>query len=372
MTQYLSVDENKLKNLKAYWTAREIDQQPQAWRETVQSINTNREQLDEFLKPILELNDLRVVFTGAGTSAYVGDTLVPHIRKETGLRAVSISTTDIVGTPDTSLHPDAPTLLVSFGRSGSSPESVAAVEIADELVKNCFHLIVTCNPEGHLAVASKGKSNAYTLLMPEQTLDQSFAMTSSFTSMLVAALTVFTPITSELDKVIECADSVIKTGLTDIKALADKNVDRVVFLGAGPLAAISREAALKCLELTAGKNMSYFETPLGFRHGPKSLINENTMIFLFPSFQEYTHAYDRDLLDELNTDGVAQQVVAVDLAKFGLNEPISDVLAGLPYIVVAQLFSFYQSLKFGLSPDNPCPSGEVNRVVKGVTIHQLT
>ena len=371
MTKYLSVDQSKLKQLKAYWTAKEIQQQPQSWSETVDSIENNRNELNAFLQPILALKDLRIVFTGAGTSAYVGDAIVPHIRKETGLRAVSISTTDIVGTPHTSLHPNSPTLLVSFGRSGSSPESVAAVELADKMVNQCFHLIVTCNAEGHLAVASKHKANAFTLLMPEQTLDQSFAMTSSFTSMLVAALSVFTPVNNELANIIECTDNILNSGIAEIQSLAENSANRVVFLGAGSLAAIAKEAALKCLELTAGKNMSYFETPLGFRHGPKSLINNETVVFIFPSYQEYTKAYDQDLIAELESDDVAQNVVSIELEKFGLKQPIPDVWAGLPYIVVAQLFSFYQSLKFNLSPDNPCPSGEVNRVVEGVTIHEL-
>ena len=31
-----------------------------------------------------------------------------------------------------------------------------------------------------------------------------------------------------------------------------------------------------------------------------------------------------------------------------------------------------QSLSLGITPDNPCPTGEVNRVVKGVTLYPYT
>ena len=371
MSKYLSISTEQLKEKLAYWTAKEIEQQPAMWAQTAKIVSDNRPQLDAFLSPIMAKQNLRIIFTGAGTSAYIGDAIVPHLRQETNLNIASISTTDIVGTPESSLKADVPTLLVSFGRSGSSPESVAAVNIADSIVKDCYHLIVTCNADGHLAKASENKTNAFTLLMPEPTLDQSFAMTSSFTSMLVAALTVFTPSKIALEQAITCASKIISDGKTSLKALANSDANRIVFLGAGSLTAIAREAALKCLELTAGKNISYFETPLGFRHGPKSLVNNQTTIIMFPSLAKYTKAYDDDLLQEITTDNIAENILSIDLAEYGLQGNMPDVWAGLPYIIVAQIFSFYQSLKFDLSPDNPCPTGEVNRVVQGVTIHEL-
>ena len=40
-------------------------------------------------------------------------------------------------------------------------------------------------------------------------------------------------------------------------------------------------------------------------------------------------------------------------------------------MVYAQLIALRASLHQGLRPDNPFPSGEVNRVVQGVTLHSL-
>ena len=40
------------------------------------------------------------------------------------------------------------------------------------------------------------------------------------------------------------------------------------------------------------------------------------------------------------------------------------------YVYFAQLFSVAKSLSYEINPDNPCPTGEVNRVVKGVIIHE--
>ena len=41
----------------------------------------------------------------------------------------------------------------------------------------------------------------------------------------------------------------------------------------------------------------------------------------------------------------------------------------LAYVLVAQLFALETSISLGLTPDSPSPSGQVNRVVQGVTVH---
>lgn len=41
----------------------------------------------------------------------------------------------------------------------------------------------------------------------------------------------------------------------------------------------------------------------------------------------------------------------------------------LTYMVFYQMFAFFYARSLGVSADNPCPSGEVNRVVEGVTIY---
>ena len=62
-----------------------------------------------------------------------------------------------------------PTLLVSFARSGDSPESVAAAELADQLLSDVHHLVLTCNADGRLAAAVTARMSARTwLLMPER------------------------------------------------------------------------------------------------------------------------------------------------------------------------------------------------------------
>lgn len=58
---------------------------------------------------------------------------------------------------------------------------------------------------------------------------------------------------------------------------------RIVYLGSGGLQGAARESALKVLELTAGKLAAFYDSPTGFRHGPKSLVDDETLVVVFVS-----------------------------------------------------------------------------------------
>ncbi len=371
MTTFLTYNEEFLTANNAYWTAKEISQQPQIWRQASANVEANRAHINQWLEPILAMPNLRIVLTGAGTSAYVGDSIVPHLSKQVGRLFEAISTTDLVSNPTQYLLADTPTLLISYGRSGNSPESVAAIELADQVVKQCYHLVLTCNPEGALAVNAEKNERAYSILMPEGTLDKSFAMTSSFTSMLVSTLAIFTPDLEQLELAANWTEYLLDSGISELKQNCQRDTQRLVFLGSGGLQGTAREAALKCLELTAGKTLSYYESSMGFRHGPKSLMDGTTEVFMLMSSDSYTKRYDVDLLAELERDNQALAVTCLNKTTFASDTDLQDVWASLPYITYCQVLSFFKSINAQLTPDNPCPTGEVNRVVQGVTIYPL-
>ncbi|PKH85455.1 SIS domain-containing protein [Colwellia sp. Bg11-28] len=371
MSELLSYNTEFLKSQNGYWTAREICQQPRIWREATRHIEKNVSSIDTWLTPLLKNKNMRIILTGAGTSAYVGEAIAPHLSQQTGRLFEAISTTDIVGNAKQYLIKDIPTLLVSYGRSGNSPESVAAVDLANQVIDNCYHLVITCNPEGSLALSAKNKNNVFSVLMPEGTLDQSFAMTSSFTSMLVSTLAIFSPQQEQLERAAQWAESFLESGVEVLKKQALQPTKRLVFLGAGGLQGIAREAALKILELTSGQILSYCESPLGFRHGPKSLMNADTEVVLLCSSDKYTKSYDQDLLNEIQRDNQALAITTLNNEFFGQTTELDDVWASLPYILYCQILSFFKSMQANITPDNPCPTGEVNRVVQGVTIYKL-
>ena len=184
----LGRDEGELQALGALWTAREIAQQPAMLRKTHAALLAGKDALDSFLRPLLERAATRVILTGAGTSAFIGECLAPYLAARLPCRVEAIPTTDLVSAPNLYFEADTPTLLVSFGRSGDSPESVAALDLADQFVGDIHHLAITCNPDGALARKTGTAGKRSTILLPEETHDRSFAMTSSFSCMTYAAL----------------------------------------------------------------------------------------------------------------------------------------------------------------------------------------
>lgn len=372
---FLQLCSTELEQAGGYWTAREIQQQPHLWRQVELQHQQKQARLQQFLQPLLAKTDLRIILTGAGTSAYIGAALAAFLQQQLPFatqKVEAVSTTDLVSHPSLYLDARLPTLLVSYGRSGNSPESVAAVELADQLVPTVQHLMITCNAEGKLASYAKRHPECSAVYqLPEQSHDQSFAMTSSFSSMYLATLLTFAANTTSFEQACSLADQVLQHKLPEIKAQAEQPCQRMVFLGSGPLKAVAQEAALKYLELTAGQVMSSFESPLGFRHGPKSLINSETQILLLQSSDPYSSLYDQDLLAELQRDNLALDSAVLSEALLGGNGSLADVWLTLPFIVWCQALAFYKALQLNVSPDNPCPGGQVNRVVQGVTLYQF-
>jgi tagatose-6-phosphate ketose/aldose isomerase len=367
-------------------TAREIAQQPGVWREVERMVTSRRDEIDAFIGPLMERQELRIVLTGAGTSAFVGEILAPALSRRTRRRVDAVATTGIVSNPREHFAGDGPTLLVSFARSGNSPESAAATELADRLLPECHHLVLTCDRKGRLYEKHANSAGSFVLLMPEATNDQGFAMTSSFTSMTLAAYLALGGVTGSgelVGRLATAAEGILATRQEGTQKLASSGYERVVYLGSGPLKGLAHESSLKLLELTAGDIVTYFESPLGFRHGPKSIIDDRTLAVLYVSGDPYTRKYDLDLLAELKRSMPSESIIAVAAAGadqvaddpiFWLVEGVGgveDAALALPFVVVAQLLGLCFSLDLGYTPDNPFPNREVNRVVQGVSIHPL-
>ena len=376
-------------DFKSCVTWKEITQQPVIWKEEVEIVRENLKAIGEFIEGV-KADKVKVIFTGAGSSEFVGNTLCSYVNSKIDIDVLSVPTTDVVSMPEQYLEADTATILVSCARSGNSPESVAAVELADKLVKNIHHIFITCNAEGKLAQISKSGNNKYLLLMPEKTNDKGFAMTGSFSSMVVAGVLVllrkdFEGMAARVEYVADLVNRNIEKILTDAETVAALDIERIVYLGDGAAKGFAEEMSLKVLELTGGKLASFYNTFLGFRHGPKSIVNDKTAIVCMMSNNKHTRIYELDLLKEFKNEGGKKKIIVLDtindeevkanadyyftFADEKLGE-IEDVFADLSYLVCGQLISLVKSASLGINPDNPCPTGEVNRVVKGVIIHE--
>ncbi|WP_459500822.1 SIS domain-containing protein [Bacillus sp. C1] len=387
----LHANEERRKQYGAYFTAKEIAQQPDLWEQVYSIVQSNHHEITTFFSHISSQHEqVRIIFTGAGTSAFVGDTIVPYMKKIVDLKKMhieSIPTTNIVSSPYYYLQQDIPTILVSFARSGNSPESVAAVELGEKIVHSVYHIILTCNEEGNLAKQFHQKKNALVIYMPKAANDRGFAMTGSFTTMMLTAILLcnykhLPSLESSIMDIVRIGKRVIEKQEQEMQRIAEKDFRKIVFLGSGVFEGLSREAALKFLELTAGRIPVMFDTPLGFRHGPKSILDKDTLIVLFLSNNEYTKKYDIDLLREIFHEKERNDIIVIthqddqeareNCDTFlcnGAQDVKDDIYISFIYILYGQMLALYKSITLGITPDNPCPSGSVNRVVQGVTVH---
>ena len=385
----LDYTKEDLIELGAEITTREIYQQPQVWQTAFENYKAQADEIVAFLNGIGEKHDyIKVILTGAVTSAYVGDTLLPYFRKiydERKWNFNAIATTDIVANPLAYLHKEVTTILVSFARSGNSPESVAVVDLAKDIVEELYQITITCAEEGKLAQQAHGDERNLLLLQPAPSNDAGFAMTSSFTSMMLTALLVFdkADLAAKAEKVsaLMTLSQEVLDSAEAIQKMVSLDYNRVIYLGAGHFFGLAHEAQLKILELTAGQVATMYESPVGFRHGPKSLVNEKTVVVVFGSTDSYTKLYDLDLVREVAGDEIARKVILltdqkedlenVEQVIFSSQQLADDVYRVFPYIVYGQLFALLTALKVNNRPDTPSPTGTVNRVVQGVIIHSF-
>ena len=391
ISKLLGLEISRLEDCSGLNTAKEIIQQPDTWRESVKNLIKNKIEIKSFIDSFLSKKEFRIILTGAGTSAFAGEVCEPYLTSLLNKRVEAIATTDLVASPKSYFIKDIPTLLVSFARSGNSPESVHAVNLANQLVDDLYQIVITCNENGKLAKNTVNDEKSLLLLMPPQTNDLGFAMTSSFTTMVLNAMAVFNidnieNFSSDVDKLSNSVNDFIENNIEKVTSLSNEDFERIVYLGSSTSKGIARESALKVLELTAGKVNASYDTPLGFRHGPKSVVDDETVSVIYISNDEYTRKYDLDLAKEMLAHKKNDKVVIVgdnieedilNKADYVFNvENINynvenKVLLPLQQIIFGQMLSFLKSVNLGITPDNPCPTGEVNRVVQGVILHEL-
>jgi len=387
---YLGMSDDLLTSKGAIFTAREIAGQPDLWQKTLGCVDDHRNQIIQFLKKCFERENLEIILTGAGTSAFIGDVLEGPFQQKTGVPTRAVATTDLVTHADQYFFPEKPTLLISFARSGNSPESVAAVDLANELCDNIYHFIITCNQDGALAKKCR-RGNCYVFFLPPEADDQSLAMTGSFTSMLLtgALLSIIDKNDSESEKKIvnrlcKYGKKILDVYLPSIEKIANLPFKRAVFLGSGPLQGVSCESHLKLQELSDGNVICKYDSFLGFRHGPKAVINSETLIVFQFSNNAYVQQYEHDLVMSINEgerglarigigENLAQDLgldllISLDNNEMSLPEEYLSIVSVLP----AQMLGLFKSLNLGLKPDTPSESGTITRVVEGVEIYPFT
>jgi tagatose-6-phosphate ketose/aldose isomerase len=360
---------------------REVMQQPAAWRKTAETICRQKAEIAQMLDAGQQL-----LLSGAGTSDYVGRSVETLLRQRLGKDVKSRPSTDLVTDPE-GLFPKKPFVLISFARSGNSPEGNAAFALANQLRPEfAHHIVVTCNPDGELAaLAKESKTPALLVLMPPETNDKALAMTSSYSSMVIAAqgfayLADTETYRRQVEQLAAAAEQLLHTVPDALAELGGEGFSRAVFLGSNALFGAAWEGHLKVQEMTAGKVICKAESMLGLRHGPMAVIHQDTVVVTFLSADPFVARYELDLLREIKAKGIGYKTVAIcqkatpEIAQFAdllleTKTDLPDAILPPLFIVPAQLLALFRSLALGLKPDAPSAGGVINRVVQGVKIY---
>ena len=382
--EYFDIKEADFTQLGAIHTAREIWNQPSVWASTYQKFLREKDEINDFRNSVLNKTK-KIILTGAGTSAYIGYSLEGTFQRYTGITTVSIPTTHLVTHPKDYLDSDLPTLVISFARSGNSPESVAAVKLIDKICKSVFHLVITCDELGELA-QYRSSNPKFNFVLPPESNDKSLAMTGSYTSMLLTGLLFARmeqneELETQMHRLVEFGNGFIQQKSEILKEIANLNFKRAVFLGSGPLFGTSTESSLKLQELTDGNIICKNDSFLGFRHGPKAVIDEKTIVFFLFSCNESVQRYEKDLVKDMQSGKKAMRLIGVSETMVSgltldtticfcnssavIDEDFLSICAVLP----AQMLGLFKSISLGLKPDNPSVSGAISRVVQGVVIY---
>lgn len=375
-------------------TPREIAQQPLLWRRTARQIKRQAPELRQFLDAAglyATENRAQLIFAGAGSSDYVGQSIADLLRERLDTVSTNWPTTQLTVAPETFLRPRQRYVLVHFSRSGNSPESTAAFDWAlNHRQETTRQLVITCNEEGTLAQrARRHPQQAYLLVLDEAAHDEGLAMTSSFTSMVVAGqalayLDRMEAFEEIIDRVSAAAEHVLAHFADPIADLAREIGSRAFYLGNNDLLGAATESALKVQELTAGDIVAQGEDTMAFRHGPISAVDNGTLVCFFLSSDPSIRRYETDVLEQFREAfrEIGARTVIVGPKETG--EQSSEDILSIDYggweippyfqvgpaALVGQLVGLFAAHDRGCNIDDPSKDKALyNRTVQGVTLY---
>jgi glucosamine--fructose-6-phosphate aminotransferase (isomerizing) len=333
-------------------TWHEIVSQPQAWRGTLAAFADRREDLTGFLE---RANFDRILVTGCGSTHYLAMAAAASLTGRAGALAAALPASEIWLSKD-DLWSER-TLLLAVSRSGSTTETLRAVERFR--TSGGAIVGVTCYPDSPLAAQAD-----FVLAAPDAQ-EQSVAQTRSFSSMLLLTQALTATLAADermgaglagLPDALEGLDAGL--GHLPEQLGSDRSIERIFFLGRGPLYGVASEAMLKTKEMSLSYAEAYY--PLEFRHGPMSMVDEHTLVVGLVS--DAGLVQERDVLVDMQRLG-ARVLALVDAASsLGGWQPdaLIELLSGLDewvrqplYLPPLQRMAYHRAIAKGLNPDRP-------------------
>ena len=334
-------------------TRHEIITQPEVWRATLAAFRAARPSLRDFLE---HAAFDQILITGCGSTHYLSMTAAAILGYKTRTPTRAMPASELWLFP--AVMPPQRTLLLAVSRSGTTTETLRAVERCQEA--GCGRVLaVTCYPDSTLA-----KMADYVLVAPDAQ-EESVAQTRSFTSMLLltqgiaSVLAGDTTTAERLGRLPAALKGIMgRLGGLPEQLGADQSIERLFFLGGGPLYGMACEAMLKTKEMS----LSYAEAfyPLEFRHGPMSMVDDNTLVVGLLSDTGLAH--EVRVLQDMQGLGARVLAIAEDVGALGdwipdysieLGSDLDEWDRAALYLPPLQLTALHRSLAKGLNPDAP-------------------
>ena len=134
------------------------------------------------------------------------------------------------------------------------------------------------------------------------------------------------------------------------------DADLFVTLGQGAYYGISNECMNKMKEMGIANSEAYYS--MEYRHGPMSLVDENTFLLLLSN--EKTRKTDEDLMEQMRSFGGvtcglgpdADQMRGLDYA-LKTPEAYSELQAAALMGLIGQFLGYYISLRKDIDADSP-------------------
>ena len=326
----------------------EIQSQPEAWAAALEGVRTRAALLRDLYRDGLYTV---VLLTGCGSTYYLADAAAALCQELTGTLTRGLPASEIWLYPRSALSRQR-TLLVAVGRSGETTETLRACRdfLTSPPVEGCGVLTLCCCPGQPLTTLG-----ALNLVFPSGQ-EKSIAQTRAFTSLYVACAALAALWAGRDDLLDELArlPEVGRRLLADTVDLAreqgnDANLDRFYFLGSGPRYGLACELSLKMKEMSLSHSEPF--RFMEFRHGPKSMVNEHTLIVGLVS--ETNRAHETLVLNEMRSLGARILTMAEAEADIVFNSQAHEAMRDVLYLPFGQMLAFYRSLSKGLDPDRP-------------------
>jgi glucosamine--fructose-6-phosphate aminotransferase (isomerizing) len=329
-----------------YNTLTEIFHQPIAWQQAIEVVKS----LKNDLTTLWENNNFtQIIFTGCGSTYYLALAAASITKSLTDRCVLGIPAGELVMYPNNVIWSNGSTLLIAISRSAETSETISAVKVFKE--KKGGKVIVITNYPGR--VLSNFSDVSIEIPYGQE---KSVAQTQSFSSMYIASIAlalIFSgrpDLWTELSKLPEIGQCLLeRLGKDPLISNKFNEFERIYFLGSGLRYGLACEASLKMKEmsLTHSEPFHFLE----FRHGPISMVNENTLVIglVYDGNHNLEYAVLQDVID-LGGSILSIGEIETDISfQSGLSDEVRNVL----YLPVLQLIAYYRARKKLLNPDEP-------------------